>query len=221
MCSVAEQLVHGTTLPDVVLKRVDKLLGGLQSLCIANFRLCAYEDLGTHGAIINSGDIGVDIVRSDGFLMMVHIECGIRRVIVLLKMDRIGQAAHLRRDLEGFLNQINGGPTKETSESFSITLSRLDSARFGLCSMLVEIRLVNILNASIHNRTFIKYCIDIMFFDYDGLSLVVVPKLVEQFPVWVLSVVYHGVIPLFTAFIELMVEDGGIPVRIACPDHMW
>ena len=60
-----------------------------------------------------------------------------------------------------------------------------------------------------------------MFFDYDGLSLVVVPKLVEQFPVWVLSVIHRGIIPLFTAFIKLMVEDGGIPVRIACPDHMW
>ena len=140
---------------------------------------------------------------------------------MLLKMDCIGQTAHLRRGLEGFLNQINGGPTKETSESFPIILSGLDSARFGLCSMLVEIHLVNIPDASIHNRTFIKYCIDIMFFDYDGLSLAVVPKLVEQFLVWVLGMVHHGVIPLFTAFIKLMVEDGGIPVRITCPDHMW
>ena len=60
-----------------------------------------------------------------------------------------------------------------------------------------------------------------VFFDYNGLSLAVVPKLVEQFPVWVLSMVHHGVVPLFTAFIELMVEDGRIPVRIACSDHMW
>ena len=58
-----------------------------------------------------------------------------------------------------------------------------------------------------------------MFFDYDSLLLAVVPKLIEQFPVWVLSVVHHGVIPLSTAYIKLMVEDGGIPVRIACPDH--
>ena len=139
---------------------------------------------------------------------------------MLLKMDRIGQAAHLRRGLEGFLNQINGGPTKETSESFPITLSGLDSARFGLCSMLVEIRLVNIPSASIHNRTFIKYCIDIMFVDYDGLSLAVVPKLVEQLPVWILGMIHEGIIPLITIFIQLMVEDGRIPVRILSPDNM-
>ena len=41
LCSVAEQLVHSTTFLDVVLKRVDKLLGGLQSLHIANLRLRA------------------------------------------------------------------------------------------------------------------------------------------------------------------------------------
>ena len=140
---------------------------------------------------------------------------------MLFKMDSIGQAAHLRRDLEGSLYQIDRGPTKETLESFPIMLSGLDSARFGLSLMLVEICLVNILNASIHNRTFIKYCIDIMFFDYDGLSLVVVPKLIKEFPVWVLGVIHHGVILLFTAFIKLMVKDGGIPVSIACPDHMW
>ena len=154
-------------------------------------------------------------------MMTAHIQCRIRRAIVLLKMDRIGQVAHLGRDLEGFLNQVEGGPTKETSESFPITLSGLGLACFGLRLTLVEICLVNIPNASFHNQIFIKYCIDIMFFNYDGLSLAVVPKLVEQFPVWVLSVFHHGVIPLFTAFIKLMVEDGGIPVRTACPDHMW
>ena len=117
--------------------------------------------------------------------------------------------------------QINGGPTKEMSEGFPIMISRFDSACFGLCLTLIEIRLVNILNASIHNQTFIKYRIDIMLLDYDGLSLAVVPKLVKQSSVWVLSVIHHGIIPLFATFIELMVEDGGIPVRIACPDNMW
>ena len=94
-----------------------------------------------HGAIIYSKDIGVDVVRSDGFLMMAHIECGIWRMIVLLKVDCIGQAAHLRHDLEGFLDQIDGGPTKETSEGFPIMLSGFDTACFGLCLMLIEIRL--------------------------------------------------------------------------------
>ena len=98
---------------------------------------------------------------------------------MLLKVDRIGQAAHLRRDLEGFLNQIDGGPTKETSEGFPITLSGFDTACFGLCLTLIEIHLVNIPNASVHNRTFIKYRINIMLLNYDSLSLAVVPKLIK------------------------------------------
>ena len=102
LCSIAEQLVHGTAFPDVVLERVDKLLGGLQSLHSTNFRLRTYENLDSHGAIIYGQDISIDIICSNGFLMMVHIECGIRRMIVLLKMNSLGQAAHLRHDLEGF-----------------------------------------------------------------------------------------------------------------------
>ena len=72
-------------------------------------------------------------------------------MIVLFKMDNIGQAAHLLCDLEGFLDQIDGGPTKEASECCPIPLSGFDSACFGLCLMFIEIRLVNIPNASIHN----------------------------------------------------------------------
>ena len=102
----------------VILKRVDKLLGALKALCITHHRFHTYEDLGSHGAIIYGRDIGIDIIHSDGFLMTVHIECGIWRMIVLFEMDSIGQAAHLHCSLKGFLNQINGGPTKETSEGF-------------------------------------------------------------------------------------------------------
>ena len=151
LCLIAEQLVHGTAFLDVVLEQVEKLLGGLQSLCIANFRLRTYKNLGSHGDIIYGQDISVDIIHSNGILMMAHIECGIWRTIVLLKMDSIGQVAHLHHDLEGFLDQIDGGPTKETSEGFPITLSGFDLASFGFCLMLIEIHLVNILNASSHN----------------------------------------------------------------------
>ena len=72
-------------------------------------------------------------------------------MIVLFKMDSIGQVAHLRRDIEGFLDQIDGGLTKEASECFPIPLSRFDSACFRLCLTFIEIRLVNIPNALIHN----------------------------------------------------------------------
>ena len=114
--SIADQLVHGPAFSDVILKRVDKRLGRLQSMCIAHLRFHTYEDLGSHGAIIYGRDIGIDIIGSDGFLMMLDVECGIRRMIVFLEMDSIGQLAHLSHSLEGFLNQINGGPTKELSE---------------------------------------------------------------------------------------------------------
>ena len=191
--------------------------------CLGDFNPCASQTsdsvptkIWAHGAIIYSRDISIDIVRSDGFLVMAHIECRIWRTIVLFKMDSIGQAAHLRRDLEGLLDQIDGGPAKEASECFPIMLSGFDSACSGLCLMLIEIHLVNITNA-----TFIKYCINTMLLDYNSLSLAVVPKLVKEFSVWVLSVIHQGIVPLFAAFIKLMVEDGGIPVRIACPDNVW
>ena len=74
--------------------------------------------------------------------MTVHVECGIQRTIVLFKMDSIGRAAHLRHDVEGFLDQIDGGPTKETSESFPIMLPGFDMMCFWLT--LAEIHLVNI-----------------------------------------------------------------------------
>ena len=113
--SIADQLVHGPAFLDVILKRVDKLLGGLQSLRITHLRTHTYENLGSHGAIIYGWDIGIDIIRSDGFLMMVHVECGIRGTARLLQMDSIVQSAHLHCSLKGFLDRFDRGPTKETS----------------------------------------------------------------------------------------------------------
>ena len=75
--SIADQLVHGPAFSDVILKQVDKLLGELQSLRITQLRTHTYKNLGSHGAIIYGRDIGIDIICSDGFLMIVHVECGI------------------------------------------------------------------------------------------------------------------------------------------------
>ena len=115
-------------------------------------------------------------------------------MIVLLETDSIGQAAHLHCNVKGFLNQINGGPTKETSESLPIMLTGFDSMCFRLRLMSIEIHLVNIPNASIHDQTIIQYCIHKVLSYYDGLLLVEV--------------------------INMMVNDGRIPVRITSPDNM-
>ena len=137
---------------------------------------------------------------------------------MLLQMDSIGQSAHWHRSLKGFLNRFDRGPTKETLESFPITLPGFDMTCFWLT--LAEIHLVNIPNITIHSQTSIQYCIHKILLCYSSLSIAVFTKLVKLLSVWVLGVICEGIIPLITAFIELMVGDGKIPVRIMSSVNM-
>jgi hypothetical protein len=123
LCAVADEFGRCAALGDVVQKRIDKLFIRLDRVHIRSTGLSTNEKLSRGNATIDCWSVGVDGIGSHWFIMRMHVQGRIRRLVSFLEYSTHGHACELSSTLERLLDGVNRQPT-ETRVKLSVVRFR-------------------------------------------------------------------------------------------------
>ena len=118
--TVTQKALHGTTLTDIVLKRVDEFLLGLHAVNVGNEGITANKDLGHGRSVSNGWSVGIDGVRSDIFRAAGDVEGRKGRTEKLLEVSAGRHTSVLRSLLEGLPDCVDRQVAKLRAEGFKV-----------------------------------------------------------------------------------------------------
>jgi hypothetical protein len=99
-------------LGDVVQKCIDKLFIGLDRVHICSMGLSTNKKLSRGKATIDRRSVRVDGIGSHWFIMGMHVQGRIQRLVSFLEYSTHGHACKLSSVLERLLDGVNKQPTE-------------------------------------------------------------------------------------------------------------
>ena len=97
---------------DSVFKCIDELAVSFHTIDPRYIGLGAKEELGTCQTIINGRGVGIDCVGGNRFIVTVHIQCWVQRVVLPFEVCCRRQSTKLGSGLECSLDNVSQSVTK-------------------------------------------------------------------------------------------------------------
>jgi hypothetical protein len=122
---------------DIVQKHIDKLFIGLDRIHICSVGLSTNKELSRGNATIDLRSVGVDGIGSHWFIMRMHVQGGIQRLVSFLEYSTHGHACELSSMLKHLLDGVNRQPTEMRVKLPVVRLQSHDKLRSGLHCLMV------------------------------------------------------------------------------------
>jgi hypothetical protein len=140
LCGVTDELGRCAALGDVVQKRIDKLFIGLDRVHICSMGLSTNKKVSRGNATIDRRSVKVDGIGSHWFVMRMHVQGRIWRLVSFLEYSTHGHACELSSALEHLLDGVNRQPTEMRAKLSVVRFRSHDKLRSGLyCFMVANV----------------------------------------------------------------------------------